>query len=63
MQYNTYISVHPPVHPRADKSDKLIASLVDNKAAHLALVTLLSKPPEIKHFKLLKASLMILNVY
>ena len=42
----TYISVHPPVHTWADKSNKLIASLVDNKAAHLALVALLAKSPE-----------------
>ena len=44
--YITYISVHPPVHTWADKSNKLIASLVDNKAAHLALVALLAKSPE-----------------
>ena len=42
----TYVGVDAAVGPGADEGDELVASLVDHKAANLALVALLAEAPE-----------------
>ena len=44
----TYVGVDAAVGPGADEGDELVASLVDHKAANLALVALLAEAPEKK---------------
>ena len=41
----THVRVSSSIYARADEGDELVASLVDNKPAHLALEALLSETP------------------